>query len=71
MINPKAFAGPEYDGMSLLDYFAGQALSGFCVNPKWHGADLESVTVQAYSLAEMMLIERLEVRRERSLRGED
>ena len=45
------------EGMSLLDYFAGQALVGIISNPSWsYGAWKESA--MAYKAAEAMLAER-------------
>ena len=60
--------GNTYTGMSLRDYFAGQALAGICANPdisKWC-ADNEMKTqfvradyvMSAYEIADMVLAER-------------
>jgi hypothetical protein len=49
------------DGMSLRDYFAGQALMGFCSMGTKDGEwtwDLDSAPNRAYELADRMLAER-------------
>jgi hypothetical protein len=48
-----------HGGMSLRDYFAGQALAGF-VRSRWRGATLpaEAAAAQAYRYADAMLAER-------------
>ena len=57
--NPSAFPVPWPDaspslGMTLRDYFAGQALAGLCANP---GGDCDAETMAnvSYSLADAML----------------
>ena len=70
--NPRAFPlfvpsdgqhGPfSNDGMSLRDWFAGQALAGWMSDPIVSAADDEERTTIAricYSVADAMLIERL------------
>ena len=57
---PPAFPSAHYidvDGMTLLDYFAGQALAGIMCNPKF---DLRNFDIAdlAYTVAENMLIQR-------------
>lgn len=56
------FAQPIYhraDGMSLRDYFAGNALIGLCANDRWNATNqVESVVRSAYELADAMLAER-------------
>ena len=42
-------------GMTLRDYFAGQALAGLCTNP---GIDEEIVVKWSWSMADAMLKER-------------
>ena len=42
-------------GMSLRDYFAGQALVGIC---GWEGLDDDVKPVEAYKMADRMLAER-------------
>ncbi len=52
-----AFPSAEFAalGMSLRDYFAGQALSGLCANPaRLEGAPL-NVAVAAYRYADALL----------------
>lgn len=52
---------PEY-GMSLRDWFAGQALAGLCGNGAWSGSftpPLQTITAEAaYSLADAMIAAR-------------
>jgi len=45
----------SYAGMSLRDWFAGQALAGFCADPDMKSAHMPSM---AYELADAMLAER-------------
>lgn len=61
----EGFGNPNYDapGMSLRDWFAGQALAGFCANPEarcFGGYDesREHVAKLAYDQADAMLKER-------------
>ena len=68
-LNPLAFplgfeesndgAGPIYrsDGMSLLDWFAGQALPALIARQQ-DGESVDEVVSSAYTYAEMMLIRR-------------
>ena len=72
--NPSAFPSPgvvmpgynetffqqgAYEGMSLRDWFAGQALAGMLSNPKMPNEfDTEPVAVAAYDLADSMLAAR-------------
>jgi hypothetical protein len=44
-------------GMTLLDYFAGQALQGILAGPD-HGQDSEEIAIVAYGAAEAMIKER-------------
>lgn len=46
--------GPR-DGMSLRDYFAGQALVGLSANPVWSDASWERTAEAAYEAADAML----------------
>lgn len=66
--NPPAFpipnhVGPRGDyeygfqGMSLLDYFAGQYLNGMSANPECSGKP-DLYASEAYKFADAMLIER-------------
>lgn len=46
-------------GMSLRDYFAGQALVGLCASFKYHPtSNGYEIAVTAYGLADAMLVER-------------
>lgn len=45
-------------GMTLRDWFAGQALAGICANTDWMPTDVESVTRDAYAHADAMLAAR-------------
>lgn len=61
MDNPPAFPNKGYNseiynGMTLLDYFAGQALIAFGEN--LHDVNDENAAKQCYNIAEAMLKER-------------
>ena len=56
---------PQYryeEGMTLRDYFAGQALSGLTSatneNGEWMGDSMSGVAHEAYAIADAMLKER-------------
>ena len=55
-------ASKPFSGMSLLDYFAGQALSGFLANPRLGVLSEENpegqIAMSAYALADAMIKER-------------
>lgn len=55
--NPNAFPnkydGAEYDGMTLRDWFAGQALAGLAASAMDMPAEAYGIT--AYSIADAML----------------
>jgi hypothetical protein len=61
-----AFPAPAYaanitdKGMTLRDYFAGQALLGVLVSPKYAQASTNDVVERAYWFADAMLDERME-----------
>lgn len=44
-------------GMSLLDWFAGQALKGIITNPE-NGGTYEAFAKEAYGYAEAMMLEK-------------
>jgi small ligand-binding sensory domain FIST len=49
---------PEWEhdpGMTLRDYFAGQALAGFVADGETNGVSDQSLAKQSYSLADAML----------------
>lgn len=47
---------PIFDGMSLRDWFAGQALSGICANSEaWQGLSHDSMISLAWLHADAML----------------
>ena len=49
------------DGMSLRDWFAGQALTGIMAHhtiPPLHGRYDQSIVHRAYAIAQAMLVER-------------
>lgn len=48
---------PSY-GMSLRDYFAGQALVGFSANPQWLETSHSTTAESAYAAADAMLAAR-------------
>ena len=55
-----------FSGMTLRDYFAGQALAGFVSRVGWHGMTMEErdeaglLALVAYEFADAMLTEREE-----------
>ena len=53
----KAFPGPSSNGMSLRDYFAGQALVGMMANytTAKFGCTEQQVAIGAYAYADAML----------------
>ena len=56
MDNPSAFPDDKWqNGMTLLDYFAGQALIGLCSNPGTASLTPEWNSEQAYLIAKTML----------------
>lgn len=62
--NPNAFATGNHEhggqaGMSLLDYFAGQALQGMYANPQCLD-NYKEIAHDAYVAADAMLAERAE-----------
>ena len=58
--NPQAFSGPEgiccAKGMSLLDYFAGQAMVAYCI--EFPNVDPDKRASWCYDDAVKMLVER-------------
>ena len=61
--NPGSTDGSLYPelGMSLRDWFAGQALAGLCANVAWNGlgaAGIKVRAIDAYSIADAMLAAR-------------
>ncbi len=42
-------------GMSLRDWFAGMALSGFCSNASWSGISQDIIAESAYIKADAMI----------------
>jgi len=49
---------PLAPGMSLRDWFAGQALAGFAANPESWPLEYPTMAKMAYSQADAMLAER-------------
>ena len=48
------------EGMTLRDYFAGQALAAVLVSPNYREASTNDVVERAYWFADAMLVERME-----------
>jgi len=51
----------QHNGMTLLDYLAGQALAGMCVddgNADFDGWNVDGIAFHAYRIASAMLTER-------------
>ena len=58
-MNPPAFPVPQSSsGMSLRDWFAGQALSGILSNPSLSIKKYRDIIEEAYRFADAMLAER-------------
>lgn len=64
--SPQAFpisVQPDFQysesGMSLLDYFAGQALAGLCANPDVDSLNVHYLASRAYEIASTMIMERI------------
>ena len=51
-------AGFVEPGMSLRDWFAGQALAGYCGNPSWTDLPTSKIANAVYAQADAMLAER-------------
>ena len=45
----------DYAGMSLRDWYRGQALAGLCANPEWAAERPKIVAKWANSMADAML----------------
>jgi hypothetical protein len=59
MDNPNAFPATRHDtGMTLRDYFAGQALVGIIAHPNGSGGQWQDAAKHAYLSADAMLAER-------------
>jgi len=56
MAAPEGYAMAQ-EGMTLRDWFAGQALAGLTANHKTEGT-FDDVAYKAYALADAMLFER-------------
>lgn len=56
--NQNAFPGPPNHGMTLRDYFAGQALAGLSGLARVEGMSPEDLASMAYADADAMLKER-------------
>lgn len=52
---PLQTAGAIYYGISIRDWFAGQALAGMCANRAWDDISWDTTTQQAYEAADAML----------------
>ena len=52
---PDGSVVPKAPGMTLRDWFAGQALAGMCAVPVRHGTTAETFADSAYVLADAML----------------
>ena len=48
----------DFRGMSLRDWFAGQALAGMAANPKWASLSWDLVADAAFDAADEMIVAR-------------
>jgi hypothetical protein len=66
MSTPINTGGPAFpvmycsEGMTLRDYFAGQALASLLVNRKFNEASTKDIVERAFWFADAMLDERME-----------
>mgnify|MGYP003385542557 CR=1 FL=1 len=58
--NMHAFPSPDgyHYGMTLRDYFAGQALAGYLANPISDDVSMNGTSADCYRIADVMLAER-------------
>lgn len=54
-VGPAGDVYPGMGGMSLRDWFAGQALAGYIANAEFGGSKSSIVAVDCYGLADAML----------------
>lgn len=55
---PSGAIDDRYGGMSLRDWFAGQAIAGYCAAPDMIDPTEERLAKAAYAIADAMLAER-------------
>jgi len=60
MNNPPAFpchpdTPPEYDGMTLRDYFAAKAIQAILTSPSWMENKPSTLAKMSYEIADAML----------------
>ena len=60
MNNPPAFpchpdTPPEYDGMTLRDYFAAKAIQAILTSPSWMENKPNTLAKMSYEIADAML----------------
>ena len=60
MSNPSAFpchpdTPPEYDGMTLRDYFAAKAIQAILTSPSWMENKPSTLAKMSYEIADAML----------------
>jgi len=65
MNNPPAFpchpdTPPEYDGMTLRDYFAAKAIQAILTSPSWMENKPSTLAKMSYEIADAMLKARTE-----------
>ena len=56
--NPNAFPGPPNHGMTLRDYYAGQALASIVGSSEFNAATCSQLAEISYRCADAMLKER-------------
>lgn len=58
-VNGVRHFAPAFPGMSLRDWFAGQALAGMCTSAGYQGLPWDAVSSEAYAAADAMIAERV------------
>lgn len=53
-LDPKKIHRQDFSGMSLREYYAGQALVGLCANPDFTAASVEVLVQKAKDFADGM-----------------
>lgn len=56
---PETFAGPAVPGMTMREWYAGRALTGFCACPltNFEDASVEGLVRLSFRMADAMIVE--------------